>query len=318
MHILSKRFDCEIMNYSNEVLLCDLSLLAKTENINLSRFLAYIQEISHRGLHVEKGYSHLSPFLQEVLGLSEDEAMKRIQASRLCRRFPYIYQLIEEGYLNLSVLCRLSRHLTEGNHRRILDEAKGKSVREVERLIVREFPKTSPEDKIRKTALPLSIDRYWVQFTTDSEGVALLEKAKALLSRKYPEGKLNDIYKEALSKLIEELEPKRAKRDQTEKEQRKEPSPAARQVTHDERHQITSRYIPKHVRGEAWEDAKACCQYVSALGKRCGETKFLEFDHVFSWADGGSSKTASNIRILCRNHNAWFAKVRFGERVNLR
>jgi 5-methylcytosine-specific restriction endonuclease McrA len=48
-------------------------------------------------------------------------------------------------------------------------------------------------------------------------------------------------------------------------------------------------------------------------GRRCSETSYLEFDHVVPYGRGGSSKEASNLRLLCKAHNQYAAEGVYGK-----
>lgn len=57
-----------------------------------------------------------------------------------------------------------------------------------------------------------------------------------------------------------------------------------------------NRVIPSAVKIEVWKrDAGSCVL--------CGAKDNLHFDHIIPYSQGGSSKTASNIQILCSKHN---------------
>jgi hypothetical protein len=71
-----------------------------------------------------------------------------------------------------------------------------------------------------------------------------------------------------------------------------EPSPLDRsinQIDHD-------RVIPSAIKLEVWRRDKGCCV-------KCGSKENLHFDHVIPYSQGGSSKDAKNIQILCSKHN---------------
>jgi len=73
----------------------------------------------------------------------------------------------------------------------------------------------------------------------------------------------------------------------------------------------TSRYIPADVRRTVHKRDGGRCTFVSASGKRCGETAFLELDHILPVAMGGKS-TAENLRERCRTHNQYTSELAFG------
>lgn len=56
------------------------------------------------------------------------------------------------------------------------------------------------------------------------------------------------------------------------------------------------RVIPSTVKLEVWKRDKGCCV-------KCGSKENLHFDHVIPYSQGGSSKDAENIQILCSAHN---------------
>jgi HNH endonuclease len=61
------------------------------------------------------------------------------------------------------------------------------------------------------------------------------------------------------------------------------------QIEHD-------RVIPSAVKLAVWKRDKGCCV-------KCGSRENLHFDHVIPYSQGGSSKNADNIQILCARHN---------------
>jgi hypothetical protein len=56
------------------------------------------------------------------------------------------------------------------------------------------------------------------------------------------------------------------------------------------------RVIPSAVKLEVWKRDKGCCV-------KCGCRENLHFDHIIPYSQGGSSKDAKNIQILCSKHN---------------
>lgn len=57
-----------------------------------------------------------------------------------------------------------------------------------------------------------------------------------------------------------------------------------------------SRLIPSSVKVEVWKRDGGKCVI-------CGETDHLHFDHDIPYSKGGTSLTASNVRLLCARHN---------------
>jgi len=56
------------------------------------------------------------------------------------------------------------------------------------------------------------------------------------------------------------------------------------------------RVIPASVKLEVWKRDKGRCV-------KCGSRENLHFDHIIPFSQGGSSKDAKNIQILCLSHN---------------
>jgi HNH endonuclease len=56
------------------------------------------------------------------------------------------------------------------------------------------------------------------------------------------------------------------------------------------------RVIPSAVKVEVWKRDKGRCV-------ECGSKDNLHFDHIIPYSQGGSSKDAANIQILCSRHN---------------
>ena len=57
-----------------------------------------------------------------------------------------------------------------------------------------------------------------------------------------------------------------------------------------------TRMIPTHVKVEVWQRDQGRCVI-------CGAADNLHYDHDLPYSKGGSSLTASNVRILCARHN---------------
>jgi hypothetical protein len=69
-----------------------------------------------------------------------------------------------------------------------------------------------------------------------------------------------------------------------------ESSIAAREGTDNDR------VIPSAIKVEVWKRDRGSCV-------KCGTKENLHFDHVIPYSQGGSSKDAKNIQILCSRHN---------------
>ena len=73
-----------------------------------------------------------------------------------------------------------------------------------------------------------------------------------------------------------------------------------------------SRYIPAAVRRIVYQQSGGQCCYVNATtGRRCGERRNLQIDHVKPYALGGTHEV-QNLQVLCRAHNLMRAQDTFG------
>ncbi|HEY3122066.1 MAG TPA: hypothetical protein VGL15_15680, partial [Vicinamibacteria bacterium] len=112
-------------------LMADMNRHARSERENVACLIADIAEFDARDGHLAAGYSSLYLYCREVLKLTEFEAYLRIEVARLARRFPIILEKLAEGSLHLTTVRLLAPQLRPDNHQELLDEASGKSTREV-------------------------------------------------------------------------------------------------------------------------------------------------------------------------------------------
>jgi hypothetical protein len=175
-----------------------------------------------------------------------------------------------------------------------------------------------PAEKVAK--------RVVVEFTASAEFSDKLERAKEVLSHKYPNGKLEHILSDALEVLLEKKDPERILARAAERLQNKAKDEISNKVedrrdektneNHSQRDanktrlaarspiKIRNRYLPTSIRSVVWRRDGGQCSFVLPSGKRCGERKFLEYDHIKPFALNGEH-SAANVRLLCRSHNCY-------------
>jgi hypothetical protein len=83
-----------------------------------------------------------------VLGYSEDAALKRVRVARLAERLPRVLDELRSGAIHLTGLFLLSQHLTRENAEALLAEARHRSRRELERLIASWFPRPDVPERV--------------------------------------------------------------------------------------------------------------------------------------------------------------------------
>ena len=114
--------------------------------------VAHLAELDSRKLYRGEGYSSLSCTALLFSVSPEQGAYNRIEAARAARRFPIALELLADGSLNLATLRLLAPHLTTKNCEHLLDEAKGKSKRDVELIVARCAP--GPMCRLRSGGCP--------------------------------------------------------------------------------------------------------------------------------------------------------------------
>jgi 5-methylcytosine-specific restriction endonuclease McrA len=73
-----------------------------------------------------------------------------------------------------------------------------------------------------------------------------------------------------------------------------------------------SRAIPSMLRHAVWLRDHGQCTFIYQNGHCCGNKMGLEIDHVKAFAQGGEH-TLNNLRLRCRQHNAYHCVQTFGE-----
>ncbi len=116
----------------------------------LAELIAHLGEVEERRLHLDAACSSMFGYCLTRLGMSEDEACRRIDAARLARRYPAMFPLLATGQLSLTVAALLKPHLSEENHEALLAAVSGKSVRQAREVIAARFPLPDVRSSLRK------------------------------------------------------------------------------------------------------------------------------------------------------------------------
>jgi hypothetical protein len=141
-------------------LLSDRDLLDATmhavdrERRTTAELLVLLAELDTRKLYLGEGYASLFTYCTQVLHLSEPAAYSRITAARAARRYPIILTRLAEGALTLTTIGLLAAHLTDDHHEALLEAARHKSKRDVERLVASLYPQPDIPSSARRLAAP--------------------------------------------------------------------------------------------------------------------------------------------------------------------
>src|SRR5207245_1301194 len=142
---------------SDRDLLARLYALAGRERQASVELVAHLAVLDARpAVYAARGYGSLFSYCTQALRLSEDAACSRIEAARACRRFPVILDLLASGELTLTSVRLLGRHLTPENHRSVLENAKGRTLNQIDVLVATLDPQPDAPSLVRKlpTAMP--------------------------------------------------------------------------------------------------------------------------------------------------------------------
>jgi hypothetical protein len=325
-----------LSHLSDPELLRGLTAAVAQDRTATASLLAHIAEVDARRLYLPAGYPSMYAYCIQELRISEDAASKRIQAARVARKVPAIFEAVAGGRLHLSAVVLLAPYLTRENADGLLAEAAHQTKAEIEELLARHFPRSEalglmvalpassaqpeeplapgrvaapgPDDPVtlqhapghagtRAKLAPVAPERYLLELTIGRSTQEKLRHAQDLLGHELPSGDLAQVLDRALEALIEKLEKRKFS--------------ATTRPRRTVRPSRNPRYIPAHVKRAVWERDGGQCTFVSQTGRRCQERKRLEFDHVEEVARGGRA-SVNGIRLRCRAHNQYGAECTFG------
>lgn len=345
--------DCERLGDAE--LVRETKFLADRSRHNEIRLLEHLAEFDARRLCLEEGYRSLYEYCTLVLGFEEGEAYRRIRVARVIRGYPQALAALAEKRVTASSLAILSPWLERTNAAQWLAVAAGKSRRELEALVAAHYPQAPQPDAVRNfpthplvvSAVParaleaegalqdpvvpsMRLEGGWQQLAPVSAGCVhvgfdaasivaqLIERVRQILRHKYPEGRLEDLIREALETYLDRKDPQRRLELKASKAARGAQAPAPedtqRLPTRFLRSWTCGRYIPAKIKSAVWARDDGRCAWRDQDGTVCGSKDWIEYDHLRPFAKGGRSDDARNIRLLCRAHNQAAGEAAFGRR----
>ena len=288
---------------SDDRVLAKVEALVARSNQLTAELLAYLSEVDVRGLHLREACGSLFAFCVERLHMSEGAAGKRITAARVGRRFPLVLEMIARGEIHLTAVNMLAAHLDDGNHVELLERARHRSKREIEKLLAEIAPRSDRASRVRAlpdrpgVVAPLSPRRYELRVTIDEEAHEALVRLQGLLAHQVPGRDPAVIVSRGLELLLERTLARKAAVTEAPRERA---APEKR-----------TRHIPAAVRRVVWQRDRGQCAYVDRKGRRCSSTHALEYHHVRNWARGAEHDPAE-MELRCRSHNQYQAKIDYG------
>lgn len=347
--------DCERLTDSD--LVRETKFLADHSRRNEIRLLEHLAEFDARRLCLEEGHRSLYEYCTLALGFEDGEAYRRIRVARVIRAYPEALTALSQKKVTASSLVVLSPWLERSNVKEWLATAAGKTRRELEALVAARYPQAPQPDAVRnfpahplvvssappqalevadaqpsgtdpamrleegwQQLSPVSADRVRVGFDAASVVAQLIDRVRQILRHKYPEGRLEDLIREALEAYLDRKDPQRrlelktAKAESAAEEAAPAPEHDERLPTRFLRAWAAGRYIPAKVKSAVWARDDGRCAWREADGTVCGSRDWIEYDHLRPYAKGGKSDDPRNIRLLCRVHNQAAAEAAFGPR----
>lgn len=335
---------------TNDDLRKRLLALASRERESTADLVRHLAEADVRRASDEWGYASLFFYCTEELRLSEAAAYKRINVARLGLAYPVIFDLLKAGDTHLEGLLIIGSHLTPENHRPVLERIRRKSKRGIELIAAELAPLPDAPDSIRKlpdraaaplgnaaatpeanapassapvrvgradVTVPLSPKRYYVSFTADAALVEKLERVQALIRARRPGARLEDALAAMADLYLNAEDPDlAAARRHARRLAKGEALPPVKPEASagDRRAQgLGRRPIPRAVQDAVRLRDGGRCTSRTKDGRRCTARAGLQFDHIRPVAEGGRSDDPGNLRLLCAAHNAYEARLRFGE-----
>jgi 5-methylcytosine-specific restriction endonuclease McrA len=197
---------------SNADLLAETKSLVRSSDDLEVKILYRLDEIRCRGLDSAMGYGSTTRFAVEVLGMTPDQAAKRLAALTNCRQWPELMVLLEKGAISLSTVNMVGPRLTEANKDLLLGELAGRSTRETRLLLA----SVDGEGRRREGAQMVDL-----RLSLSEEVLARWEHARSLVAK----AKMKPL-EEALTEIVDDF---LARHDPVAKAQR------ARQRSHEKR-----------------------------------------------------------------------------------
>lgn len=291
--------DAELLNATTRVV--------AEERMKTLEVIAHLEEIYARRLHLKKGYGSFQAFLVGEKLYNEGCAHRRVSAMKLVQDVPEARAALADGRLSLSTAAvvqnffnteRLDHKKTYSSEEKtvILEKVARSSVAQCAQVLAKVSPTylvDNPKIKIEDTAeIRALLEEFRVlsMSVSDSPQVLIKSALKAAIETlREKEKKAAAVYSK----------PSLAKVDDALVKIRRAPLKPA------------SRYTPKALERQVWQNANHHCSYVAANGKRCASAHKLEIDHIIPLWLGGQT-TLENLRLLCRAHHGLYTHQVFG------
>jgi hypothetical protein len=304
-------------------LLQGLGALVAQDRATTAELLAHIAEVDARQLYLPAAYPSMYLYCVHELRLSEDSALKRIQAARAAREFPVVFEAVASGRLHLSGVVLLAPHLSAANVDGLVAAATHLPKAGIARLLAERFPlsetlplmetipvtppdtRPAPGQVMVHMLEPVAPDTQHapghVEAPTPRSTVAPVASGRYLLRLTIGQD-MHDRLRHAQDLLGHRL-PAADVAQVLDRGLRllvaaleKTKYAATDRPTTKPRPTRSRRHVPAAVKRAVWERDGGRCTFTSATGQRCPACSRLELDHVEPVARGGRA-TEENLRL---------------------
>jgi hypothetical protein len=323
---------------SDTELLVQVAAVVETERKASADVVEHLMEVERRRVYLDQACSSLYAYCRERLGYSEDAALKRARVARLALRLPRALGELRTGAIHLTGLFLLDRFLNEENADGLLAEARGKSRRELEKILAVRFPRPDAPSTIEPLgSLPLALDAGTSGEAggSDSEAASgpspgvscpgagdVRSRIEQLSAERYlveftASAALRGKIEQAWELLSHSLPTgdlavlfERALDELIERElKRRVGAGRPRRAV---KVRSGSRHIPLAVVKQVSERDSNQCAFIDSAGRRCTERRWLTIEHRHPFSLGGPA-TVENLCLFCKAHNEHAARRVFGE-----
>ena len=134
---------------TDKQLLSQIEMLVQREREDIAEIVVHLAEADRRELLIDRGYGSLFEYCVKKLGYSEAAAYARIRAARAYLSYPEILGLLRQGDVHLDTLARIFPHMETRGGMALLEQAKGKTSREVMAMVAELSPGPEVADVIK-------------------------------------------------------------------------------------------------------------------------------------------------------------------------
>ena len=281
---------------------------ARVNQASVITVLHFINDCERRKSFLDLGYSSIWDYCVRKLEYSSSTAGRYIKAARCIHENPEVLEMLEKREVSVRNICQFASILDRDNKYAVLEQVKGASWRDVERLACNYRPPVALADRtvpVRVATPDGDQNMVFTQFLAPEEYAKVFEVVRSLMP--------SDMgYGEIVLTVFREYHDRHYP---TERHKRREAKKGSASL-HSHQWELSepTRHIPDEVRDVIFSRDGGQCTFVAPDGTRCQCRKGLQVDHIHPFANRGST-SLSNLRLLCGGHNRLAAEKRMGTHV---